>query len=351
METKMYLAEVKSLRKEAVEKFAEEKPEHGSMTNYKWALYRHVVSYGEYIHCYRFWNKNKKQQKEYASEYEMRCIYRKTVQVSVGRMSLNKILTIRHFENHISRKWIYPKEVSYESFESFMNATDCIVKPIIGTFGEGIFLVEKNSGKDLQELYALCCEKKLYVEERIKEHSELEAFHPQSLNTIRIFTISNDNLCKLVAAELRVGVGNSVVDNVSAGGIFAPIDLASGTIIGDGSNKYGNTYKSHPDTGKVFNGFVIPFWEKIIDTCKTLSATVTGITFAGWDVCVLPSGELEIIEMNSYPNVTGLQTAYNKGLKPEIRAIGKEVLGYDPTKLIPVWSKSHVKYDKAYGMC
>ena len=334
----------------AIEKFNDEHPEHGTLVDYKHALIRQRVSYDEYMKCYEFWKLDGKQRDEFVSEMEMRCIYRKTVQVGFDRLCSNKALLLKVFNRFVHRQWQDVSSMSVGEFNNFLSSNDCIVKPCFGTLGRGVSLVRQDDNHNLQGLFDYCCENNFLVEERIRACKEIEDFHPQSLNTIRVYTISKSGRCELVAAELRVGVGNSVIDNASAGGIVAAIDLETGIIIGDGADKAGNRYRAHPDTGKVFKGFVIPHWQKVVDTCKEMSAVVPEMVFGGWDICVLPNGNVEMMEVNSYPNVSGLQTAYRKGLKPRLSTLGKAVLGYDPVKLISIRVKSNVKYEGVYGL-
>lgn len=341
--------ERKNLWNEAVEKFKEERPEHGSLTDYKHALYRQRVSYDEYMKCYEFWRLDESRRNEFISEKEMRCIYRKMVNLKFDGYCSNKVLLYKLFANYVHREWHFSGSQDFEAFRDFVSSTDCIGKPMRGTLGQGVFVIPKDEDCNWQELYEHCRENNIIVEERLRACAEMEEFHPQSLNTLRVLTISSGGRCELVASELRVGVGDSVVDNVSAGGIFAPIDLVSGAIIGDGSDNAGNRYGVHPNTGKAFKGVVIPHWDEVVAMCKAMTTVVPEMVFAGWDICVLQNGEIEMIEVNSYPNVTGLQTAYHSGLKPKIRTIGKEILGFDPLKLISVWSKSYIKYEGIYG--
>ena len=338
----------KQLWKEAVEKFNEEHPTHGTLADYKRALYRHRVSYNEYMKCYEFWKLDEKHRDEFISDNEMRCIYRKTVQLDFDNLCRDKASLFTKFNAYIHRKWVH-SGLSVEVLKDFVSSTDCVGKPVMGSLGLGVFLIQKDESHNWQELYDYCCKNDILIEERVRACKEMEEFHPQSLNTIRVFTISKNGRCEIIASEFRVGIGGSMVDNASAGGIVAPIDLETGTIIGDGADKAGKKYKIHPDTGKAFRGFVIPQWQKVVSACKEMSSVIPEIIFAGWDICVLPSGDVEMMEVNSYPNVSGLQTAYQKGLKPKLRTIGKEVLGYDPVKLISVWSKSYVKYKGIYG--
>ena len=345
----MLKEERKRLWKGAVKKFNEELPKHGSLTDYKRALYQHRISYKEYMYCYKFWELGEKQRGEFISDSEMCCIYRKTVQASVNLRFKNKVTALQFFKEFVNRKWIYPKEETFEAFIAFVNDKDCLVKPIEGSLGGGIVWIKKDENKNLEELYNQCCENDYVIEEKLCGCEELAEFHPQSLNTLRVFTVSKDGRCELVASMLRTGIGDSIIDNASAGGIVAFVEIETGIIHGDGVDKLGNTYALHPESGKAFKGFIIPHWKEVVDTCKKMASLVPDLVFAGWDVCVLQDGRVELVEVNSYSNVSGLQTAYHKGIKPRLQSIGKEVLGYDPVKLISIWSKSYVKYDDKYG--
>ena len=339
----------KQLWKGAVKMFDEEHPKQGSLADYKRALRRHRVSYNEYMNCYKFWQLDEKQRGEFISDQEMRCIYRKTVQAIVNLRFKNKVEALKFFGEFVHRKWMYPKEETFETFSAFVNTMDCLAKPVKGSLGSGIVLIKKADSNNLEELYNQCCENDCVVEEKLCGCEELAEFHPQSLNTLRVFTISKGDRCEVVASMLRLGIGDSIIDNASAGGIVAFVDVETGIVYGDGADKHGNNYAVHPDSGKAFKGFVIPYWKEVVDTCKKMSLLVPELVFAGWDVCVLQDGAVELVEVNSYSNMSGLQTAYHRGLKPRLRTIGKEVLGYDPVKLTSIWSKSYVKYDTKYG--
>ena len=348
-ELKKLRADRKRLWNEAVEQFKIEQPQNGSLADYKAALRRHRVSYDEYMKCYEFWNLDEKKRNEFVSEMEMRCIYRKTVQVEFDHLCSNKVLLLNAFKKYVHRNWIFAGTISFEEFKTFVASRDCIAKPRGGTLGRGVFLIRKDENHPLHKLYDYCHDNNFIVEEKVRACKEMEDFHPQSLNTIRVFTVSNDDCCEIVAAVFRMGVADKIVDNGFAGGILASIELNSGIVNMNGRDEKGNSYAKHPDSGKAISGFVIPNWEKVVNTCKEMSKCLDMIVFAGWDICVLPDGNVELIEVNSYPSITVLQTAIKEGLKPRVQSIGTKVLGYDPIKLISVWSKSHVKYEDVYG--
>lgn len=344
-EIKLLKSKRKALWEEAVKQFEENPPVHGSLRDYKKALRRHRVNFKEY-NTYEFWCLNKRERMNYLSELQLKCIYRKMENTDEWKWIDNKLMTHLKFAKFMRRDWICPSISSFDSFCQFVSSRDCIVKPWMGSLGKGIFLVEKDGICDLHELYNNCRNNGLIVEERVRSCKELEAFHPHSLNTIRVMTMINGNRFEVIGCMFRMGVGDHVVDNGSAGGILAPIDIKTGVIVGDGRDKEGKTYACHPDTGKTIKGFVVPNWDNVLASCKEMAFLISKKAIAGWDVCVLDEGEVELIEVNGGPNIMGLQTAYGYGLKPRIQTIGKTLLGYDLMKLIPVRSRPLSNYDK-----
>lgn len=349
-EIKLLRRERKGMLANAADRFAKEKPEHGDLKDYKRALYRHRVFYGEYMHAFEFWKIDEKKRSDFISDREMMCIYRKTILKKVYQDLKNKVTTLQLFEKCVHRRWLYAPNSTYDAFESMVSTTDCIAKPLQGMKGQGVFKIEKQTNKNLRDLYSFCCKNDMLIEEYVRSCEEIEEFHPQSLNTIRVVTISNKGECELLGAMLRMGIKNNVVDNSSAGGVVASIDINTGVVTTLGVDKGGNQYEKHPDSGKTIKGFVIPNWGNIVRLCKELPELLPELVFAGWDIAVLPNGELELIEANVAPLVSGgLQSPMKVGLKPRLSVLGKDVLGYDPLKLISVWSKSYVKYEGVYG--
>ncbi len=347
--------EIKQLRKErklfleeAIRKFNDEKPIHGSLSDYKKALIRHRVSYREYMYGYEFWKLNENERNEFISQREMWCIYRKVIHKKVRKYLIDKVLFLKTFEDFVHRDWIYPLDSTFEAFHDFVSSHDCIAKPLLGDQGKGIFIINKAEGasNDVGSLYDYCKDKNYLVEERIKECKELEEFHPSSLNTIRVVTMSGNGNCVILGALLRMGVNGNFVDNTKAGGIIAVIDVNTGEIITDGIDLEGNQYKYHPNTQKDIKGFVIPQWDRCVEMCKKASQVIPENYFTGWDVCILSNGKIELIEGNSAPDVDGgIQIPLKKGFKRKIQNYGKEMMGFDPLSLISVWSRSYKKWD------
>ena len=334
--------EWKELYSEATELFAKENPIHGCLSDYKKALYKHRVSYREYMYGYEYWRLDEKQRNAFISQREMWCIYRKIIQPNVRKCLTDKVLFLKSFKSFVHRGWINPIEGDFDSFLSVVNCHDCIAKPLLGDQGKGVFMVDKKDVEGYRELYEYCRTNNYLLEERIKACSEIDEFHPQSLNTIRVVTMSGKGKSEVLGALFRMGMNGSIVDNSHAGGLCTPIDIHTGTTLTDGIGLNGESYEFHPDSGKKIKGFCIPHWDDCLRVCFQASQVIPNNYITGWDICVMPDGHVELIEGNYGPDVDGgLLVPLKKGIKKRVQDIGKRLYGFDPLSLLPFWSRSY----------
>lgn len=316
--------------------------ERGSLSDYKRSFYRHRVNVSEYLERYEFWRLTEKERDEFISRSEMQCIYRKLVHPQVMRTFNNKVDFLRRFHQFVNRRWLYLNESGYSEFEDLVTSVNCICKPIKGSAGAGVFKLYRDDIQDPKELYDSLKEKNVLIEECLESCEEMASFHRESLNTIRVMTVSYGDGFKVLGALMRMGVGDSVIDNTHAGGIFAPIDPVTGVIMLDGMDQKHKKYVFHPDSGKQIKGFQIPNWNKVLDVCKKAVHIVPETYFAGWDICICSDGRIELVEANHAPDVDGgLQVPFGKGIKAEVQIVGQEVLGVDPLQFISIWSRSY----------
>ncbi len=163
----------------------------------------------------------------------------------------------------------------------------------------------------------------MLIEECVDSCNLLKAFHPQSLNTIRVVTVSGKKKACVFGSFFRMGRGNNVVDNAHAGGIFAQININDGTIESDGIDTNGNRFDCHPDTGIRIRGFQIPQWNVIVKTCCEAALEV-GNPITGWDVAINSKGDIVLIEGNYGPDFDVMQSPLKIGVKKEICKIIKD---------------------------
>jgi hypothetical protein len=137
------------------------------------------------------------------------------------------------------------------------------------------------------------------IEELIIQAKELAAFHPNSVNTIRMPVVKSKDSKTLTIFHpfFRMGRGHSIVDNGGAGGIFACVDVESGIINTEGVDEFSdNEYIFHPDTHYQIVGFKIPRWDEAIELAKEASCQTTN-RYTGWDLALTEQGWV-IVEGN-----------------------------------------------------
>lgn len=309
----------------------------GHLNDYKKALYKHKFTYEEYMYRYKLWSLPKHLREDVISCAEMDTIYYKFVTDEIRKVFADKYHCLNIFSKWIHRRFLRAKDTSYDDFLELVSFTDCIIKPINGECGKGIFKTNKNNIQNIKELYARCVENDMLIEQFIRACDEIESFHPASLNTIRVVTMSNGLKCVFIGAALRMGAEGNVIDNVSAGGLSVPIDMDTGIIQMNGYDAKGVEYERHPTTGKAFKGTQIPYWENVRTMCIEASKIVSGARFIGWDICILPSGEIELIEANAMPDIGVIQFTPGYEKRKVIQMAGKELFHTDLMKLTSIW--------------
>lgn len=142
----------------------------------------------------------------------------------------------------------------------------------------------------------------LILQRYIEQHPQLSAFNASSVNTIRLWVLQCGEEVKVRGAILRMGRAGEIVDNSSAGGVLAPIDLATGRL---GKVKtmtvYPELLDEHPDTGARVCGQTLPFWPEILQLAKETVRVMPMLHFSGLDIAVTESGPI-IVETNAHPS-------------------------------------------------
>ena len=206
------------------------------------------------------------------------------------------------FAAQVKRGWLDLTKATREEFEAFVkDRSELICKPIDGSSGQGIFKVTAAEHPYAGKLYDELKSKNIgIVEDVVRQHEEIAALCPTSVNTIRIATLLGDKKEGIVYAYIRIGNGR-VMDNVDCGGMAAPVDLDTGVVSSVGANKAGEAYEIHPMTGKRIPGTQIPYWEEAKAMCLAAMRVIPQVRFVAWDVAITPDGPV-FIEGNSFPS-------------------------------------------------
>ena len=116
---------------------------------------------------------------------------------------------------------------------------------------------------------------------------------------------------------MKIGCGNSIVDNAGSGGMLTTVDNKTGTVITDACNENAVTFITHPDTGFKFKGFKIPRYNELIKLAKEVALQLPEVPLIGWDFALSENKGWQLIEGNEGGQIFAAQIPLKKGKKAE----------------------------------
>lgn len=184
-----------------------------------------------------------------------------------------------------------------------------IAKPVSGASGAGIFFIEKTSGRnrvirrgEISEPDQVAIRERVLVQRLVQQHCDLDQLYSRSVNTLRILTLMDrDDRIHVISALLRCGMGDSAIDNWSAGGVAVGVDMSGGVLLATAFDKRGREYLTHPDSGVKFAGFRLPMWGAVLEFAKQVQGSFPYHPMLGLDVAIEDRGPT-IIEINAFPD-------------------------------------------------
>ncbi len=211
------------------------------------------------------------------------------------------------------------------------------IKPIDGKQGKNCFLLHRNDlrearlgvehgernstgglaskagvNTDVSMIIDVLLQGSFLFQEVPEQQRDIAMIYPYSLNTMRIDTyLDSCGNISLMTGLMRFGTGGRVVDNISTGGIFVPVDMETGRLKQKAFQLLehgGNIYVSHPDTGFVFEGFEVPFFQEVQEMLVALVRMLPDILL-GWDVALTSEGPV-IIEGSQWYSPRVSEMAY-----------------------------------------
>ncbi len=289
------------------------------LLQYGYLLTTRGFAFNDYLN-YRLYNKTKNQIKDYVSVKDQDKFY-EIVSPSAYKGSFSiKSNFMNIFKDYVKRDFIY-KDNSFDEFNDFLNNHEVIiVKPVDGLGGANISKLKTKNIKNRELFYQEMIKNNYLLEELIIQHSKMSKLCPSSVNTIRIMTSNINNKSKILFATLRIGNGKNYVDNFHQGGMAVLLDINSGKIISNATDKNLNTYDKHPTTKINFKGFEIPYFEKVKQMVLAASKVVPEINVVGWDVAISKDGPV-IVEGNRRAGFDIVQVVSDKGRKDIIDSV------------------------------
>ena len=267
----------------------------------------------------------------------------------------NKAKTNHFFNAFLNRDWLYTRNCTFEDFRNFIEKHPRFFsKPLNGSLGMGAEIIKVDSTKNIGELFDNLKKKNSILEELVIQHKDIASFCPDTVNTIRVYSILDiHDVVHILATSGRFGRTGGVVDNVHVGGgASVIIDPKTGIIISDGLDNDHRRIKRHPDTGKTFKGFQYPCWEKMRKIVTEMAKMIPQLRHIGWDIAITDKGEALLIEANGRAPDVGIQQAADSvGRLHLYEPLLEEIYNYkkQQMKLLGYKVNSLSDFDSAYN--
>lgn len=162
--------------------------------------------------------------------------------------------------------------------------------------GKGVKFIE---GSKVDELDGFLQKQSgdLVVQRPFVQHPSFAKLNSYSVNTLRILSLLTEEGVIFYSAIVRMGVGNTKVDNASQGGIFCGLE-DDGTLKDTAYRLSGESFKNHPDNGMAFAGYKITGLDKAKELILKAHPMVPYFRMVSWDIVIDEMGEAHMLEAN-----------------------------------------------------
>ena len=281
-------------------------PEYYKSPEVKKDYFKSLALYGLPVRCYKEFGfyeiKNKKQRNSFVGYMRLMAIWNSFNHGPSRKILDDKVACLKVLSEYVFRDWIYVPEVSFEMFKEFcLKHPKMLVKKRYGYGGQGIHVFKNDdlTENELKQAYDKYVKEDSLIEEYINQTGILHDLNPDSVNSIRICTMRFRDHTEVFQSFLKIGRGNVCVDNISSGGMLAPIDIDTGIITGNPYDDVRVECSVHPVSGIKAKGIQIPYWNDVKRLVIQASEEVKDLLYVSWDVAVCDDGRIYIIEANS----------------------------------------------------
>ncbi|MGN0733885.1 MAG: sugar-transfer associated ATP-grasp domain-containing protein [Emergencia sp.] len=282
-------------------------------TDYEVKRHRYYCKFAFEInpHSYfptRCWQMDDETLKGFARQRDSRRLRDRYNTAEANEILSNKILFNEKFGDLIGRRYWVNRDTSYEEFLEFADGLEeLFCKPVDLSHASGTRKIKVEG--DMRALYEeLISQPKTLVEECVKQHHEMSEFYENAVNTVRLFCLIDDGEFVPFAGFVRFGA-DGVADNIAAGGVGCGLDVETGTIDTPAIDRWHQFNDVHPVSGKKFEGFRIPNWDKVLELAEKGLRKYEGLNYVGWDIAICEDKAV-LIEGNDRPSIATYQMFY-----------------------------------------
>lgn len=200
-----------------------------------------------------------------------------------------------------------------EAIDRCRDLKDAVIKPsMIGMWGTGVRIVTAENGmikenESIEDLFNQY-NSNFIIQKKVEQHEGISSLNPTSLNTLRILSYRSGDEVTILYAVMRIGRKGRMVDNETAGGINADIDLISGRIRDCAYGTPAEKRIEKTDVGTILKGFSVPSFNETLSLVKELHLRLPYFHLVGWDFGIDSDGRPVMIEWNRCPDLS--QTAH-----------------------------------------
>lgn len=197
---------------------------------------------------------------------------------------------------------------------------DLMIKPLDGFCGWGIFHLRCEGGKlivkgeeiSVEKLKEMVSKGRYLIQDYItNQHEGMSKLYPNAVNTLRI-TVAREKAGLRVMGRMGMfGAHGTDCSNWHFGGVSVNL-REDGTLDKYGYCKIDKKVTSHPDTGVVFEGYKIPYFDEAITLAKRATECFYGICSIGWDVVITTDGPV-LLEGNDDWGIVAHQMVEDRG--------------------------------------
>jgi hypothetical protein len=277
-----------------------------------WCVFRHGLALSDYLN-YKIYNRTGAERKRYAGVRAQNSFYERVSPSAYKTRFTVKPTFLKEFAAYTKRDFIVPAEDNYDQFLTFLQTHDTFMsKPYDGLGGMGVEKVDGKTVTDPKAYFEHCIRNRIFLEELVTQHPQMNVLCPTSVNTMRVMTFNDHGKSRILWMGLRVGNGVNPVDNFHAQGMGVAIDMETGKLTGNAIDKDNVEFTHHPTTGVQFDGFQLPCFEEVKDLVLRAALESDKILVVGWDVALSDKGPV-IIEGNRRPGFDLVQVLADRG--------------------------------------
>lgn len=289
-----------------------------------WCVFRYGMALSDYLN-YELYKRNSAQRKAYVSTRTENKFYELVSPSAYKKRFTIKQNFMREFRDYTRRDCVVPGEDSFERVCAFLDENaQFMAKPYDGLGGQGVEKVTSADITDRKAYYDHCVEGRIFLEQLVRQHPDMNVLCPASVNTMRIMTFNDHGKPEILWMGLRVGNGVNAVDNFHAKGMGVAIDMKTGKLQGNAIDKDCNVFQVHPTTGVAFDGFRIPDFQEAVELVLKGALESDKILVIGWDVALSENGPV-VIEANRRPGFDLVQVLDQRGRLDIIRSVTERV--------------------------